>query len=781
MKENQPTGSRPASKSTAGASAADVKPRARENVSIPTASADAPDFRHGSGASKRPTQKKLRRLHKIPVTTLPEDESFDEALEEMIPEDAIVEELPIDAPDDPVTSRASSAPRRTGRRAADVSASEAIRRKNGFSEDDVAMLLELGYESELGRMVGYENLKKLKYEHSKRLSLENHKHYRTAFGYRGTEDVNSETATGIMATYLHDRKLLLRRTLITAFATFILLFLDHPALLGNGFAAFSDSLPLLLPILSLLLLIGASVFSWRQINAGLRSYLKLKPTPYSTTCILLPLTIIYDIVSLFSKQNLTHVNCITCGVLLVLAICDVLRLRCEMRTFTLLSTDTVKTVLEPTPPRKKKLRQGKKLVKIINDDIDNSFYHVHKTEETTGFFRRFNTMYSTHRPFHILLGLTPALGFVSAFAALLVTSNLPAAASVFMTVLVVAAPFSAIFSFFYPLCHANKLLTDHDCALVGEEAVQEYGEPKTIIFADTDLYSAEKCTEIAVREGDDFREDLRIAGILFRKVGGTLESIGRSSATRQPDPPVAFVRIGDFGVEAVVDNHYHVIAGSAEFLKKCGVRVAKESADRALRRAPNVSMMYVAIDGVLKLSYEIEYTVKPEFEALAADLSDVDTMVAVQSYDPNLNELFLENSRGENTVPIRVFKPGRYESDSVLRTCDTGAVTLGEAEDIVYPLHAAKKILSVKKFGIYLQFIISALGATLATVLSLLNDGITAAYLTPFSMAAYHLLWILIIFAVSHIYINRHALHLPRKKDAESTEDADDDSPYAEL
>ncbi len=751
--------------------------RTSKNVTMHVSS-DAPDFRKSAKATsqatpikqtvtiKSPTRRKTRHLHHIPVTTLPEDENLDEVLDESIEDDSILEEIPLDAPEEiPVPSSTPNSfsrirARREKQTAENAASLEHVRRKSGFSEDDIAMLLELGYDSELGRLIGYENLKKLKYEHQRRKSRKNHKHYRTSFGYRGTEDINAETYPGVMATYLHDRKFLILRTVLTAFVTLILLFLDHPQIIGGAFYAFSLELPLFFPILSLLFLLGVSLLSYRQFNAGLRSYFKLKPSPYSTIAALLPITVIYDIAALFSSQNLVHVNFITSGILLMLAFCDVLRLICEMRTVRLLSTEGVKTVLEPTLPRKKKLRQGKKLVKIINDDIDESFYRVHQTEATTGFFRRFNTMAATHRPFHVLLGLTPALGFVSAFVSLIISGDFHVSASVFMTVLMVAAPFSAIFSFFYPLCRANKLLSRAQCALVGEEAVQEYGESKTIIFSDTDLYSAEKCTEIAVRESDDFRADLQLAGILFRKIGGTLESIGKTAPSRASDPPVSFVRIADAGVEAVVDNRHHMIAGSAEFLKKSGVRVSRESADKALRRTPNVSMMYVAIDGVLKLSYEIEYTIKPEFEALALALSEIDTAVAIQSYDPNLNELFLHAGRGDHAIPIRVIKPGKYEADTVSDMCDTGAVALGAPEDIVYPLYAAKGILSVKKFGLYLQFIVSGCGAVLATLFSLLTAGKPLEWVTPLSLALYHLLWILVTLVVSRIYINRRTLHL---------------------
>ena len=80
------------------------------------------------------------------------------------------------------------------------------------------MMLELGYESELGRVVGYENLKKLKRDHFMRMNKNQHKNYRTAFGYCGVEDVNEHSSAAIIATYMHDRKFLILRTLLTALA-----------------------------------------------------------------------------------------------------------------------------------------------------------------------------------------------------------------------------------------------------------------------------------------------------------------------------------------------------------------------------------------------------------------------------------------------------------------------------------------------------------------------------------------------------------------------------------
>ncbi|MBQ7335156.1 MAG: hypothetical protein IJW92_01610 [Clostridia bacterium] len=752
--------------------------KGKPNTTLPPPSS-APDFRketvkHPTGASPAKTtvappkaaNKKARYLHHIPLTTLPEDESLDEALDDMI-EDTSVEEIPVDAPEEvTVTGESQNIFRRIKERRQrqaeqNMTTLELIRKKSGLSEDDIAMLFELGYESELGRLVGYDNLRKLKYEHLHRISSTEHKRYRTAFGYCGEEYIGTSNKQKIIATYLHDRKFLILRTVLTALATVLLLFLDIPHLIGGVWGAIATDYPLLFPLISMGILIAISALSWRQLNAGIRSYLKFTPTPYSVPAIILPIVLIYDIVTLLLQREMLTVNFLATGILLLISLCDVLRLVCEMRTFRILAAEGEKTVLEETMPRKKKLRHGKKLFKVINDDIDEKFYRVAKAELVTGCFRRFNDMGTASFPFHIFLGGMLALSVLAAFVGALYTGSFSAGLSLFMTVLMVCAPCSAVFSFFYPLCRANKLLSYYNCALIGEETVDEYDASKTVIFHDTDLYSAEKCTEISVRESEDLRRDLRLAGILFRKIGGTLESIGNTSLSKAPDPPTALVRITDSGIEAVVDNQYHMIAGSADFLRKSGIRIPKESSDKALRRTENVSLMYVAIDGVLKLSYEIEYNAKASFEETVGFLADMGTAIAVQSYDPNLSEKFVQDSRLENATPVRVIKPGKYEADNVLQLVDSGAVALGQPSDIVYPLHAAKAVSDNKLFAWRFQLVSSCIAAITIAVLTLLNMG---GYIGALSVAAYQVLCILISLLASQLHLNKRSLHFRKKK-----------------
>ena len=746
----------------------------RANTSIPSSQkGEKSTPKINSATTKRvPPRKRVRPLQTIGQTQRSHDETLDEALdaafEEFIGTDfPVSEEIPIDAPEEiqPKSKPTNLLQRMRMRREAlaekKMSAMEIIRRRSGFSDDDIEMIFELGYESEFGRIVGYDNLKKLRYDHLHRMSRESNKRYRTAFGYCGQDSVSPQNKSRAIAKYMHDRHTLIIRTLLTVLALFLVVIFDYPALFGSGYESFDASMPLLLPILSLIVMVAATTLSYKQFNAGIRSYFKLKPTPYSTLSVIVPLVLLYDIVAMIAQVPLMHLNCVAVGALLLICVCDIFRLTSEMRVFRLLATDAPKTVLEPTEPRKKKLRQGKKLIKIINDDLDENFYHVHNAQLTMGFFRRFNEMEAAYIPFRILLTLPLVLGFLAGFVVAL-TNGLGDALNTFIVISVLGMPGAACLGFFFPLSHANNLLTHENCALIGEEAVEEYSESKTVIFNDYHLCRAVSSTELAVRDkSDDLRRDLKLAGILFRKIGGSLEEIGEATATKSADPAVAFVRIADTGLEAVIDNQYHVIAGDASFLKKSGIRIPRETTDRALRRAANIGLLYFAVDGVLKLTYDIEYALEPHFEIIAERLADPDTSVAIQSYNPNLSEDFLEQIRHAEAVPVRVIKPGKYESNSLLEISDTGAVALGGEKRIVNPLYAAKRINQIKRISYYLQAAAASISFVATLVIMLISQ---QDILTPALFCLYYLGWTMASLVFSFALVNRGTLYLNREK-----------------
>ncbi len=653
-----------------------------------------------------------------PRSEVPEDERFDIVLEN------VVSEIPAAAAGNERVRNEGSF-QRNADFSSMLSVDEILKyteKRTGMTPDDVSMIFELGYENELGHLIGRDALKKLKAEHIRSTRPTDKLRYQTAFGYRNQEYTGTESRDVILANYVRDKKTLIVRLALTALITLLLLPMELSALFGGVWQELRQTVPSLFPLLSFLGLLAAGALSFKFLTAGLRSFFRFSPTPYSAVGILFPLAAAVGAVNLIPTGNenqLISLNLPTVSLLLLTAVCDALRLSSEMRVFHILSAEDEKTVLEPAETHKQKLRHGDKIVKIINDDLDQNLYRPRKSQLVSGFFRRCSDLSSAARPFGFLLLATLTLCFVTGFIATVLGNPFQTVASAVLLTFFFSLPVPSVLLFFYPLCHTNRRLTHRNCALVGEESVAEYGQPKTVIFRDRDLFSLNKYTQTMVREGEDFRRDIRLAGILFRKMKGALDALDPHSQSTANDPPVTFVRLGENGTEAIVDNHYHLLAGNAQFLTRSGVRVPKESTDRHGERKENARLMYVAIDGVLKLTYEIEYEVSPSFEAMISLLSEHGTYSAIRTYDPNLNDDFLQSGRAEGAEYVRVIKPAKYESEDPVEVSDSGAVALGDRFDVTRPLIAASLIQKLRRVGYRIQLAGAAAGAALALMLAL--------------------------------------------------------------
>ena len=706
------------------------------------------------GVKSKSVKKHAPRPAHAPDSSLSK-EGFDIVLETVMQEELPAEPDHVDAISDHSASTGDKPVSRhrdseTSRSLSPEEALKYVEKKTGMTADDVSMIFELGYENELGRLVGQDIVKKLKAEHIRKARPTDKLRYRTAFGYRNSEYTGEQSRDLILANYVRDKKTLILRLALTALITLLLLPIEIPALFGGAFAEIRQAIPHLFPLLSLIGTIAVGIFSLKQLTAGLQSFCGFAPTPYSVAALLFPVAVISGFANLLltgSGNEIISVNLPTVGTLLLTVICDAARLSSEMRVFRILSAEDEKTVLEPSEPHKQKLRHGDKIVKIINDDVDQNLYRLRRSSRISGFFRRCNDSTSAARPFGYLLLATLSLAFLAGFLCAVGGKDFFTVASAVLLTFFLTLPVPSILLFFYPLCRANRLLTHRNCALVGEESVVEYSQPKTVIFHDGDMYTAQKCTQTMVRDGEDFRRDMRLAGILFRKMSGALDAIGQATSQRRAaDPPVTFVRLGENGTEAVVDNHYHLLAGDAQFLSKSGVRIPKESTDRAVKRGENVSLMYVAIDGVLRLTYEIEYAVSDDFERMISVLAEHSTYAAIRTYDPNLNDTFLQETRSEGAEYVRVIKPAKYEQDELSEVSDSGAVALGNRFDTTRPLIAASLIQKLRFYGYRVQFVLAVVGAILAGILSFnrseLLPGIPVFIALLFQCAAVAAVWI---------------------------------------
>ena len=644
-----------------------------------------------------------------------------------------------------------------------LDATSVIAKRTGLDETDIALIFELGYENELGRLVGYETLKKLKYEHLRHSRLNSEDYYGQAFGYRGKEYTSAVPAENVIAAYTHDRKRLIIRIALMVLISAMLFFADFPAFFASYLPGFVTGIPYLLPILGLVLFSVGIVLNRRRILAGWRTFLQFEPTPYSIVAVAVPFIWLYGVGAILTailapESALPPMNFAANLALLLLVICDAIRIADEIRTFRMVSSNELKTVLEEVEPRKKKLRQGDRTVKIINDEAGEALYRVRRAREVVGFFRRVNDLSAASGAFTRMIVFSLICAVAGGLAASLIFSNPLRGVLVFAATLMFSLPVSAVFLFFDPLRRANRQLVSRRSVLVGEGSVNEYSNSKTIIFSDTDAFRAKRQTQINLPDGDEFRRDLRFADALFRKIGGTLATVEQPIWMEEdPNLTISLVRLTETGVEALIDNKYRILAGDATFLLHSGVDIPRETTDRTVGRSRGVSALYVAVNGTLKLTYEIAYTMNQSFREIIALLLRTNTTLAVQSYDPNLNNAFLHVGFADGDEVVRVIKPAQFETPVTAEITDTGAVTLDGPLATAYPLRAAALIVRSRQSGFRALLTSIFPGALLAFFLAWLLPANLLPFL-PLMAVGYRVIWLAVSWMISLFSLRRRAV-----------------------
>ena len=644
-----------------------------------------------------------------------------------------------------------------------LDATSVIAKRTGLDESDIALIFELGYENELGRLVGYETLKKLKYEHLRHSRLNSGDYYGQAFGYRGKEYTSAVPTENVVAAYKHDLKRLIFRIAFMVLISALLFFADFPSFIAQYLPDFLVGIPVLFPALALALFTAGILLTGKRILAGWRTFLQFEPTPYSIVAVLVPFIWLYGagmiaVTVLAPDAVLPPMNFAANAALLLLVICDALRIADEMRTFRVISSPELKTVLEEVEPRKTKLRQGDRTVKIINDEAGQSLYRVRRAREVVGFFRRVNDLSAAAGIVTRIIVILLICAVAGGLATSLIFSSPLHGVLVFAATMLFSTPACAIFLFFDPLRRANRHLTSRRSALVGEGSVNEYSGTKTIIFNDTDAFRAKRQTQVNLPDGDEFRRDIRLTEALFRKIGGTLATVDQPILMEEdPNLTITLVRLTETGVEAMIDNKYRILAGDSTFLLHSGVEIPRESTDRTVGRSRGVSALYVAINGTLKLTYEIAYTMNQSFREIIALLIRTDTTLAVQSYDPNLNNSFLHIGFADGDEVVRVIKPAQFEMPTTSEITDTGAVTLDGPLATAYPLRAASLIVRARKTGFRALLTSIFPGALLAFFLSWLLPKNLLPFL-PLMAIGYQTIWLIVSWMISLISLRRRAV-----------------------
>ncbi len=618
-------------------------------------------------------------------------------------------------------------------------------RDRSLSDEDVEVLLDLGYENNLTPKVTLQRVETIK-KRRREDAAERH-NLRGIYGCCGREYAGHAQDKEIKATYRRQARGATVRLVFTLMIALFILLVDVLPLTGNRGAQlpFSLSAPWLdvgwYGIGGMMLLMVVALMALPMLCDGMQALFSLRIRPASISALLLIVTLLYDLMGLFTEDVPVQLNLPTAIAFVLMAVGECIKLREAQLTFAVVSAHSRKIATEQNGPKKKKVMRDGHIVKIINEDGDRPFWRVRRTERIGGYFARMGAKSERFRP---LGGLVAGalMGALILFAVtLVVRGDWMDGMMAFLLSLQLMLPMAALIAYGYPRLIAASELMPKGCAIVGDTAVEEYSEDSLLIFDDVEMFRSKSSTEITVKGGGDAKKYIRYAKRLFRTLGGTLQGVTTSDLTQETyEERVDIIRVMDEGVEARIDGKMHILAGTSAFMVKNGIRVPGANAEVQVRRHVESCILYLAFEGKIRLGYEIDYRISGRFEQMVANLAATGVSVAVESVDPNIHDALLTRSRRPGLAPIRVFKPFRFRKLADADVIDSGVVATRSARDIARAVIHCRRIADNDKKMSRVFRIMLATGVLLSAVL-LLGDAPFGALVTAATL--FPLLWCL--------------------------------------
>lgn len=567
-------------------------------------------------------------------------------------------------------------------------------REKVLSDDDVELLLDLGYEVNLIQKVGTQRVESVRYRRQD--DEKARRRLRHVYGCAGEEYSSHTQDKQIKGIYHRQTGNAVVRLVLEMVMALMLLLTDLLPTMADRLPPAIAGVPAssAFGLFGIVLLLLAAFVSLPLLRRGAKALVHFSPIPASMPAMLLILTLIYDAVLLFYGDCGILLNFPTAVSFVILAAAELMTVHRERMTFDVVSAHSRKIVMHAIPPRKKKVVRDGQIVKIINDDAGKRSWRVHPTDQVAGYFRRNREGTPRYRLLSTLLLITILIAFVVGLVTLIVTDSPRMALTTFLLTAQIALPVSATISYAYPMLFAARTLAKDGCAIVGHGAVDEYAGEKTLVFDDTEMFRSKSSTEITIKGSGDTKKYIRYAKRLFRTLGGTLRGISTSDLSEEAyEERVEILKIFENGVEARIDNKVDILLGCSAFMVERGIRVPGESAELLVRRSVESSILYLAFDGKLRLGYEVDHRISGRFEQMAEELARMGTDVAIETCDPGINADLLTRSRKSAACAIEVTKPIQFERHVESLMCDSGVIATRSARDIAAATAACDRLL----------------------------------------------------------------------------------------
>ncbi len=622
---------------------------------------------------------------------------------------------------------------------------------------DMGLMIALGLEDQLKEQVGEEKVNE--FETSLGLEIEHsvpEEEKPSGFAFSGDEYEKHEQTPEVFEKYKTERSRLNMRLLGSAILAVCLLIFENLHLLGLTLpGAFNVAeYPAVHIFVCLQLLVLCAALSYKEIIAGFVSVAKFEFTSNTLAAFVVAFTALCDLlIAFFASGSEVRLYNFAAAFILVLCILhDYLNLKREMYAFGIVSSKKPKYAV--VTEAKTSVVERDYGFEREDEDTD-LLLNVKKVDFVDNYFKRTNakTDAGKYTPYFIFGAL--AISLILALISFANTKNAGTAFAVANLTALMCLPVSLFSVSSLPFFLASKSAFEKDSAIIGEASVDEYAGASTVVFDDKDIFPARSVKVKSVKVYGENRIDTVLYDMtsIFSKLGGPLyEVLSKATAEIGASEDVELTESADSGASAKIDSERTVLVGDSLYMEQNDIFPTYDYEDEIQLAGGNIRIMYVAYEGELAAKIYVQYAIDPDFDSVLRQLHRNGMNIVIKTMDPNIDNTLLVGKAKPANYPAKIEKrPIEEAGEKETGSLDSGIVSRANTKSLVSAILLCDKLQHVKLTANIVKFMSVIVSLVIMMIFVISNSSVLI--LSVF-VAAYHLFWVLPVFAVSKLYLN---------------------------
>lgn len=612
------------------------------------------------------------------------------------------------------------------------------------SAADFRLLLDMGYEQELGEAIGFERIRAY---HEKNMNGKKTARRHMPEG-RNEFEKQSEDAE-VRRRYGRERRAWFLRLSVSLLVLLFLLFYENASLMAEWFGGPFDGsvypVPYILVGLQILLL--DAVLCYHPLCEGLLRLLRFSPENHSAHAAIVLSSVLYHILLLFLPAERYPVMILSPAALSItlLAAGKLLDLYREGFAFDVVAARKQKHAILPRASVGG--IQSSARAELAADHRDGRVWYL----RPVGFVRNYFTNTAQRGARHQNLGahflLIAGIGIAAALFSFAGGAQASRIFALFFVTALLCAPAISTLLTSLPLFFCACFCLRNKGAIIGEAVLEMCDGKDTLVLPDTDLFVTMEHEHFQLIDLCDAHRVTVLLRALLEKVQSPLaEAFSVDTALRIGAGELTLTHLSEEGVCAELRQTRTTVAlGTATYMSERGIALpASESGEEDVHR------LLVAVDGCACAAFCVRYVPAADLGSLLEELEKSGVRTVVRSKDPCVRAPIFKEFFPDLNTPVSVQRPFAGELEIRTDRVDSCLVSLGSCKELARTYVACRRVHRVGRVGKFLQILSLLTGGALAALLAF-ADYLPAGGLVSLWM----LLWCGAYALTSYFYLRR--------------------------